>query len=67
MAGIATASKAQVQTARDALFKAAKVVQDISQGPLPAPKGLAAAQISAVNTALTAASAALTAIATSTE
>ena len=35
MAGIISATPAQVQTARDKVYALAKVLQDLSQGPLP--------------------------------
>ena len=49
MAGIVTATAAQVQTARDATAKLLRALQDISQGPLPTNTKLNAAQITAVD------------------
>ena len=60
MAGIISATAVQVQTARDATFKLARVLQDISQGPLPANTKLNAAQITAIDALVDAAVAAIT-------
>lgn len=59
MAGIVSATDAQVQTARDAVFALAKVLQDISQGPLPSAANLNAAQITSVDAIVDAAVAAI--------
>lgn len=59
MAGIVSATAAQVQTARDKVYALAKVLQDISQGPLPANTALNAAQITAVDAIVDAAVAAI--------
>ena len=60
MAGIVSATVAQVQTARDAVEKLARLLQDISQGPLPNAANLNAAQITAVDAIVDAAVAAIT-------
>lgn len=60
MAGIISATAAQVQTARDKVYALAKVLQDISQGPLPANTALNAAQIASVDAIVDAAVAAIT-------
>lgn len=59
MAGIVSATDAQVQTARNAVYALAKVLQDISQGPLPNAANLNAAQITAVDAIVDAAVAAI--------
>ena len=59
MAGIVSATPAQVQTARDKVYALAKVLQDISQGPLPVNTALNAAQITAVDAIVDAAAAAI--------
>ena len=60
MAGIISATDAQVQTARNAVFALAKVLQDISQGPLPRASKLNAAQATSVDAIVDAAVAAIT-------
>ena len=60
MAGIVSATAAQVQTARDKVYALAKVLQDISQGPLPVNTKLNAAQIASVDAIVDAAVAAIT-------
>lgn len=60
MAGIISATAAQVQTARDAVEKLARILQDVSQGPLPTNTKLNAAQIVIVDAAVDAAVAAIT-------
>lgn len=60
MAGIISATAAQVQTARDAVEKLARILQDVSQGPLPTNTKLNAAQIVIVDAAVAAAVAAIT-------
>lgn len=60
MAGIVSATAAQVQTARDVVEKRVRVFQDISQGPLPANTALNAAQITSVDAIVDAAVAAIT-------
>lgn len=60
MAGIISATAAQVQTARDAVEKLARILQDVSQGPLPTNTKLNAAQIVIVDAAVVAAVAAIT-------
>lgn len=59
MAGIVSATDAQIQTARDAVEKLARTLQDLSQGPLPNKAYLAAAQITAIDAAVDAAVAAI--------
>ena len=60
MAGIISATAAQVQTARDAVEKLARILQDVSQGPLPTNTKLNAAQIVIVDAAVDATVAAIT-------
>ena len=64
MAGIVSATAAQVQTARDAVEKLARLLQDISQGPLPGPAKLNAAQITLVDGVVDAAVAAIAPLST---
>jgi len=59
MAGIISATAAQVQTARVAVLKLSRILQDVSQGPLPSNTKLNAAQITFVNAAIVAAVAAI--------
>jgi hypothetical protein len=54
MAGIATATPAQVVTATAATIKLLAVLQGIANGPLNAPVGLGAAQITAINSLIVA-------------
>jgi hypothetical protein len=49
MAGIATATPVQVVAAVAATIKLLSVIQGIANGPLNAPAGLGAAQITAIN------------------
>lgn len=60
MAGIISATPAQVQTARDAVHKLDRVLQDLSQGPLPPNTKLNAAQITSIDAIVDAAVAAIT-------
>lgn len=60
MAGIISATPAQVQTARDKVYALAKVLQDLSQGPLPTNTKLNAAQIASIDAIVDAAVAAIT-------
>lgn len=60
MAGIVSATAAQVQTARDAVHKLDRVLQDLSQGPLPPNTELNAAQIASIDAIVDAAVAAIT-------
>lgn len=59
MAGIVSATAAQVQTARVAVAKLSAALQDVSQGPLPANTKLNTAQAAAIDALVDAAVAAI--------
>jgi hypothetical protein len=59
MAGIVSATDAQVQTARDKVHALYRKLQDISQGPLPPKGALSAQQIVEVDAIVDAAVAAI--------
>lgn len=49
MAGIVSATQPQVQSARDAVFKLYRALQNVSQGPLPPGASLSTAQAAIVD------------------